>query len=61
MHPWSGNNDNNNITNLYTGLSASTLDSLLLIYSVLVPSELLLSTHLPTLEGWATEYTVGLP
>ena len=27
---------------------------------VLVPSELLLSTHLPTLEGWRAELTVGL-
>ena len=27
---------------------------------VLVPSELLLSAHLPTSEGWAAELTVGL-
>ena len=27
---------------------------------VLVPSELLLSTHLPTSEGWTAELTVGL-
>ena len=27
---------------------------------VLVLSELLLSTHLPTLEGWTAELTVGL-
>ena len=27
---------------------------------VLVPSELLLSTHLPTLRGWTAELTVGL-
>ena len=28
--------------------------------ALLVPSELLLSTHLPTSEGWTTELTVGL-
>ena len=27
---------------------------------VLVPSEFLLSTHLPTSEGWTAELTVGL-
>ena len=27
---------------------------------MLVPSELLLSTHLPTTEGWTAELTVGL-
>ena len=27
---------------------------------VLLPSELLLSTHLPTSEGWTAELTVGL-
>ena len=27
---------------------------------VLVSSQLLLSTHLPTLEGWTAELTVGL-
>ena len=27
---------------------------------VLVPSELLLSTHLPTSDGWTVELTVGL-
>ena len=27
---------------------------------VLVPSELLLGTHLPTSEGWTAELTVGL-
>ena len=27
---------------------------------VLVPSELLLSTHLPTSEGWTAELTVGM-
>ena len=27
---------------------------------VLAPSESLLSTHLPTLEGWTAELTVGL-
>ena len=27
---------------------------------VLVPSELLLSTHLPTSEGWTAELAVGL-
>ena len=27
---------------------------------MLVPSELLLSTHLPTSEGWTAELNVGL-
>ena len=30
------------------------------VCSMLVPSELLLSTHLPTSEGWTAELTVGL-
>ena len=30
------------------------------VCTVLVPSELLLSTHLPTSEGWTAELAVGL-
>ena len=30
------------------------------VFPVLVPSELLLSTHLPTLEGWTADLTAGL-
>ena len=47
--------------NLYAGLNTSTFRlAVTSTCPVLVLSELSLSTHLPTSEGWTAELTVGL-
>ena len=49
------------ISNLYTGRNTSAIRlAVINVCLVLVPSELLLSTHLPTSEGWTAELAAGL-
>ena len=52
--------DNNNFESLYWMKHFSIRLAVINVCPVLAPSELLLSTHLPTSEGWTAELTVGL-
>ena len=53
-------NGNSNFESLYWIEHFSFRLAAINVCPVLVPSELLLSTHLPISEGWAAELTVGL-
>ena len=54
------NNNNYDFEYLYWTKHFSPRLAVINVCPVLVPSELLLSTHLQTSEGWTTELTVGL-
>ena len=51
---------NNDFESLYWTKHFSFILAVINVCPVLGPSELLLSTHLPTSEGWTAELTVGL-